>query len=271
MFGGGRYGGYGVYGSYGGMGRRIGGDGGRLGYGSSSYDVMNEAAGMLGAPRMGRYMGMPNMTSFGGGTVDAQMDRMIADCDPMAMGDRRRGAEWLIRQGGAGQAARILHALHDPQTAAMLIRLMQARCIAILGEPGRENFEIPYGMDCAMGYGMAGGVPGGMAGRDFPRARPGVEDWMGNLPEGSHRAGAMTSRGGSNSAVRGSSPRADLASFRARDFDEDVEEFEGSHRRSGWRRLFGGGRSRPATGGAGGGAGGSGSRMYGAFVGVGRL
>ncbi|KAF7505484.1 hypothetical protein GJ744_000731 [Endocarpon pusillum] len=287
MYGGGRYGGLG---GYGGMGGSMGGGQGP-GLVPTYQDLIDEYAAMRG---MSGTSGMPAMDGWPGtstmsGIDGPQANRIMAACDPMQMGDVKRGAQALLRRLEI-----------DPQGAAMMlqqvgcrdvataVRSLRAQLIAIItgngqggsmmpgegGDPmgGWMPGRWPGAANSEDGVGMDGGMPGGPSGT-FPGA---TSPWMAGRMEGSR----TRFQGGPN-AYMGNESRSQSA-FRGphnlntgcgpyRHVHFNYEEDIGEERRgSGLRGTFSGGRHSSEFGAPGGGES-SGSSMFGDFFGFGRL
>lgn len=215
---------------------------------------------------------MPDMNDIG--ARDARLNRAIADCDPMGMGDIHRGAQALLSQlDGNPQGSAIEIATRvGIQNVDAFISVMRARCIAILSGP-QGSFAMHDPVDDGMRFGMRN------------RGTAGVPYFS---PRGSvlRTGGTMTGLGGEPYAAAGSRLGMQRAS-RPGPLN-DTEDIGEEGRGSWWRRLFRRtrgnslprvqlvgtnhwGRQGPQEAEAGTRGGPSGSSMYGVFMGVGRI
>ncbi|ERF74580.1 hypothetical protein EPUS_00710 [Endocarpon pusillum Z07020] len=287
MYGGGRYGGHGGYGGMGGF------MGGGRGPGLvptyqdliDEYEAMRGMSGTSGMPAMDEMPGMSNMSGVGG----TQANRIMAACDPMQMGDVKRGAQALLRrletdpQGGAMMLQQV--GCRDVATA---MRSLRAQLIAIITGGGQGGSMMPGERGDTMGggmpgrwsgaansedgVGMGGGMPGGLSGIFSGATSPGMAGRM----EGSRTGfqggpnGYMGNEFRSQSAF-GRPHNSGIGRGPCRHVHFNNEEDIGDEGRgSGLRGMFGGGRHSSEFGAPGGGES-SGASIYGDFFRFGRL
>lgn len=249
------------------------------------YVAMGGMSGTSGIPAMDELHGMSNMSGVGG----AQSHRILAACDPMQMGDVKRGAEALLRRLDIDpQGAVMMLQQGGCRDVATAMRSLRAQLIAIITGGGQGGFMMPGEGGDTMGggmpgrwpgaayseddFGMGGGMPGGLAGMFPGSMSPGMAGRMEGSRTGFQERpyGYMGNESRSQSAF-GGPHSSGIGRGPCRHVHFNNEEDIGEERRgSGLRGIFSGGRPSSDISAPGGGES-SGSSRYGAFFGFGRL